>query len=123
MPTIIGGHVAGGHPPEGETRRLYRSACRRRSCRPCGRRRPASGRLAIIPLFLFSATFYPLDVYPGWLQVVVACTPLYQGVALLRSLDLGRFGWVLLGHAAYLGAMGVVGLWVTARRLAKLPIP
>lgn len=43
--------------------------------------------LAIIPLFLFSATFYPLSVYPGWLQAIVRCTPLYQGVALLRGLD------------------------------------
>jgi lipooligosaccharide transport system permease protein len=79
--------------------------------------------LAIIPLFLFSATFYPLTVYPGWLQVVVSCTPLYQGVALLRGFDLGIFGWSLLGHAAYLAAMGVVGLVVTARRLAKLLLP
>ena len=40
--------------------------------------------LAFIPLFLFSATFYPLTVYPGWLQAVVRCTPLYQGVVLVR---------------------------------------
>ena len=45
--------------------------------------------LAILPLFLFSATFYPLTVYPAWLQVVVRCTPLYQGVALIRGLDAG----------------------------------
>ena len=62
--------------------------------------------LAIIPLFLFSATFYPLTVYPGWLQVVVRCTPLYQGVALLRGLDLGIFGWSLLGHAVVPGRHG-----------------
>lgn len=79
--------------------------------------------LAILPMFLFSATFYPLAVYPGWLQVVVSCTPLYQGVALLRGLDLGIFDWAMLGHAAYLAAMGVVGLAVTARRLASLLLP
>ena len=79
--------------------------------------------LAIIPLFLFSATFYPLSVYPGWLQVVVQCTPLYQGVALLRGFDLGDFSWSMLGHTAYLAAMGVVGLSVTARRLARLLLP
>jgi lipooligosaccharide transport system permease protein len=79
--------------------------------------------LAIIPLFLFSATFYPLSVYPGWLQVVVRCTPLYQGVAMVRSLDAGLFSWSILGHALYLGAMGVVGLRVTGRRLAKLLLP
>jgi lipooligosaccharide transport system permease protein len=79
--------------------------------------------LAIIPLFLFSATFYPLSVYPGWLQILVRCTPLYQGVALLRGFDLGIFTWALLGHVAYLGVMGVVGLVVTARRLATLLLP
>ncbi len=79
--------------------------------------------LAIIPLFLFSATFYPITVYPGWLQVVVRCTPLYQGVALFRGFDLGIFGWALLGHAVYLATMGTVGLTATARRLARLVLP
>jgi lipooligosaccharide transport system permease protein len=79
--------------------------------------------LVIIPLFLFSATFYPLTVYPGWLQVVVRVTPLYQGVALLRGIDFGIFTWSLLGHVAYLAAMGVLGLGVTARRLARLLLP
>jgi lipooligosaccharide transport system permease protein len=79
--------------------------------------------LAIIPLFLFSATFYPLSVYPQWLQVVVRCTPLYQGVALLRGLDFGMFSWSLAGHALYLLAMVLVGITVTARRLAALLLP
>jgi lipooligosaccharide transport system permease protein len=79
--------------------------------------------LAIIPMFLFSATFYPITVYPGWLQAVVRCTPLYQGVALLRGLDFGLFGWSLLGHAAYLAAMGTIGLLVSARRLTHLLLP
>jgi lipooligosaccharide transport system permease protein len=79
--------------------------------------------LALIPLFLFSATFYPLTVYPGWLQAVVRCSPLYQGVALLRGCDLHLFGWSLLGHAAYLVAMGAVGLVVTGRRMSRLLLP
>jgi lipooligosaccharide transport system permease protein len=79
--------------------------------------------LAIVPLFLFSATFYPLTVYPGWLQLVVRATPLYQGVALLRGFDLGIFTWALVGHIAYLGAMAAIGLRVTARRLALLLRP
>jgi lipooligosaccharide transport system permease protein len=79
--------------------------------------------LSIIPLFLFSATFYPLEVYPGWLQLVVRFTPLYQGVALLRGLDAGLMSWSLAGHAAYLAVMGLASLQVTARRLAKLLLP
>src|SRR5207245_11794889 len=42
-------------------------------------------QLAILPLFLFSATFYPLSTYPRGLQLVVQATPLYQGVALERA--------------------------------------
>jgi lipooligosaccharide transport system permease protein len=79
--------------------------------------------LAALPLFLFSATFYPLSVYPGWLQLVTRATPLYQGVALLRGLDLGLFTWSLLGHLAYLLAMGAFGLRITAKRLATLVLP
>ncbi|HXX88705.1 MAG TPA: ABC transporter permease [Acidimicrobiales bacterium] len=79
--------------------------------------------LAVIPLFLFSATFYPITVYPGWLQAVVRCTPLYQGVALIRGLDLAMFSWSMLGHVLYLGVMGTVGLAITARRLARLLLP
>ena len=79
--------------------------------------------LAFIPLFLFSATFYPLTVYPGWLQAVVRCTPLYQGVVLVRAADLGIFAWTLLGHIAYLVAMAVAGVLITRRRLGALLLP
>lgn len=79
--------------------------------------------LGILPMFLFSATFYPLSVYPSWLQEVVRLTPLYQGVALLRGTDLGIFDWAMAGHAAYLAAMGLGGLAVTSRRLSSLLLP
>jgi lipooligosaccharide transport system permease protein len=76
--------------------------------------------LALIPLFLFSATFYPLDVYPEWLQKVVLLSPLYHGVALIRALNLGDISAVLLVHAAVLVAVGAVGLWLTGRRFERL---
>ena len=79
--------------------------------------------LAFIPLFLFSATFYPLTVFPGWLQAVVRCTPLYQGVALVRATDLGLFYWAMLGHLAYLAAMAIGGMVITRRRLGRLLLP
>jgi lipooligosaccharide transport system permease protein len=79
--------------------------------------------LAALPLFLFSATFYPLAVYPGWLQLVIRFSPLYQGVALLRGLDLGLFTWSLLGHVVYLLVMGAIGLRITSKRLARLVLP
>jgi lipooligosaccharide transport system permease protein len=79
--------------------------------------------LALIPLFLFSATFYPLTVYPGWLQAVIRCTPLYQGVVLLRGLDTGMLSWSLVGHAVYLVTAGFLGLVVATRRMATLLLP
>ncbi len=76
--------------------------------------------LAIMPLFLFSAVFYPLTIYPGWLQAVVTYTPLYQGVVLLRDLDAGALSFVLLAHVAYLLALGSAGFALADRRLERL---
>ena len=49
-------------------------------------------RFAIIPMFLFSGTFFPISQLPTWLQVVAYVTPLYHGVALCRDLTLGQVG-------------------------------
>lgn len=76
--------------------------------------------LVTLPLFLFSATFYPLDVYPPLIQQVTRLSPLYHGVELIRALSLGRFDGGLWGHAGFLVAMGLVGLLVASRRLEKL---
>lgn len=76
--------------------------------------------LALIPLFLFSATFTPLDVYPRALQLVVQVSPLYHGVALIRSVSLGELSAELLVHVTYLCAIGAVGLFLTGRRLERL---
>ncbi|MGO9880147.1 MAG: ABC transporter permease [Acidimicrobiales bacterium] len=77
-------------------------------------------RFGIVPLFLFSGTFFPISQLPGWLQVVARCTPLYQGVSLCRALVLGRLdAWVDLAHAGYLVAMiagGVLAARLTYRR-------
>jgi lipooligosaccharide transport system permease protein len=76
--------------------------------------------LALIPLFLFSATFYPLDVYPRALELVVQLSPLYHGVALIRACTLGDVGAGVVLHAVYLVALGAVALAVTGRRLERL---
>jgi lipooligosaccharide transport system permease protein len=80
-------------------------------------------QLAIVPLFLFSATFFPLSEYPAALAWVVRISPLYQGVALERALILGDLSPVLLLHAAYLATMGWFGLRVAGRRLGALLLP
>jgi lipooligosaccharide transport system permease protein len=76
--------------------------------------------LVSMPLFLFSATFYPLSIYPRPAQVVIEWTPLYQGVVLLRDLTVGVVGPDLLWRAAYLAALGVAGLYASGRRIGKL---
>jgi lipooligosaccharide transport system permease protein len=76
--------------------------------------------LVQLPMFLFSATFYPLSVYPEALQWVVRCTPLYNAIALMRALMLGGIGWAQLANVAYLAAMGLTGLAITNRRISKL---
>lgn len=76
--------------------------------------------LATLPMFLFATTFYPLGIYPRALQIVVECTPLYQGVALLRGLTLGAAGPGLLWHLVYLALMGLAGLLVAGRRIGRL---
>ena len=76
--------------------------------------------LATLPMFLFSTTFYPLSVYPRPVQILVECTPLYQGVALLRGLTLGQVGPGLLWHVLYLALMGLAGLYLAGRRISRL---
>jgi lipooligosaccharide transport system permease protein len=77
-------------------------------------------QLVIMPMFLFSGTFYPLDTYPTGLQWVIQVTPLYQGVELCRGLATGSVGWELLVAIGYLAAMGTIGMWVASRRLGTL---
>ena len=77
-------------------------------------------QLAILPMFLFSATFYPLSTYPPALQAVVQATPLYHGVAMVRDLMLGQVGSGMGVHVAYLTVMGAVGTAWTARRIETL---
>lgn len=73
-----------------------------------------------LPMFLFSATFYPLEIYPDWLQIVARFSPLYQSVDLLRGLVLGVIDWSMLGHIAFLLAMLIAGLIMAGRRVEKL---
>ena len=79
--------------------------------------------LALIPMFLFAATFFPLSQYPEGLQIVVRCTPLYQGVALERGLTTGQVHWTMLLNCVYLIVMGAVGLRIATRRLRVLLQP
>ncbi len=71
-------------------------------------------RFVMIPLFLFSGTFYPVSQLPGWLQPIAYATPLYHGVNLCRGLVLGNIGLrSALGDVAYLVTLVVVGYFLS----------
>jgi len=76
--------------------------------------------LASLPLFLFSATFFPLTAFPDPVAAVVECTPLYRAVALVRELTTGSVTWASAVSVVYLLAMTVGGLAVVGRRLDRL---
>jgi lipooligosaccharide transport system permease protein len=77
-------------------------------------------QLGIVPMFLFSATFFPVTAYPGVLRWVIEATPLYRGVTLTRELTTGALSLDSLVSVAYLLALGLVGLKIASRRLDKL---
>ena len=76
-------------------------------------------RFAIIPMFLFSGTFFPISQLPVWLQAIAYATPLYHGVALCRDLTLGQVSWADLGHVAYLCALTLIGYLAGRRTFAR----
>jgi lipooligosaccharide transport system permease protein len=82
-------------------------------------------RFGIIPLFLFSGTFFPISQLPQPLQVVAYLTPLFHGVELVRKVALPGADssivtpmpmWV---HLAYLTVMTVVGIVLASRWLDR----
>jgi lipooligosaccharide transport system permease protein len=73
-------------------------------------------RFGVIPMFLFSGTFFPVSQLPAALQPIAWITPLWHGVSLCRDLALGRGETLaLLGHAAYLVALTAIGLRLALR--------
>ena len=74
----------------------------------------------LLPMFLFSATFYPITVYPGWVQQIVMALPLWHGVEMVRQLTTGLvtpdIGW----HVLYYVVMIAIGLVFTTKRLRAL---
>ncbi|MEE9298051.1 MAG: ABC transporter permease [Acidimicrobiia bacterium] len=77
-------------------------------------------RFAVMPLFLFSGTFFPLDQLPAWAQPVAAATPLYHGVSLCRGLALGTgFEVHPAVSVAYLVAMVTLGTILAIRLMAR----
>ena len=67
-------------------------------------------RFLILPMFLFSGTFFPISTLPTPLEVIAWFTPLWHGVTLCRDLTLGDVSPDDLLHLAYLLACVAAGL-------------
>jgi lipooligosaccharide transport system permease protein len=77
-------------------------------------------QLAVVPMFLFSATFFPVTAFHGALRWVVEVTPLYRGVALVREMTTGAVSVDSVWSVVYLAVLGSVGLAVAVRRFDTL---
>jgi lipooligosaccharide transport system permease protein len=76
--------------------------------------------LILLPMFLLSATFFPITVYPEVVQWFIMALPLWHGVELVRGLTTGVLTVAMLGHVAYYLGMIALGLIFTTRRLRAL---
>jgi lipooligosaccharide transport system permease protein len=76
--------------------------------------------LVQLPMFLFSATFFPISTYPDAIEWIVRFSPLYHATELLRALNFGTIGWEQAVNVAYLVALGLTGLLIAQRRIGKL---
>jgi len=75
--------------------------------------------LVVMPMFLFSGTFFPISFYPQPIQLAMELTPLFHAVGLLRGLATGLLGWHELWDLAYLVAFGSIAMWIALNRLEQ----
>lgn len=75
--------------------------------------------LLVMPMFLFSGTFFPVAQFPDPLQWIVRALPLYHAVELLRQLTTGAVDGSLALHIIYLALLGIVAFFVAMRRLER----
>jgi lipooligosaccharide transport system permease protein len=77
--------------------------------------------LIVMPMFLFSGTFFPIDggAFPDWLVTIITFTPLYHGIELIRGLSTGLVGVEQLVSLAYLIGFFALCLWLAMRRMER----
>ena len=73
-------------------------------------------RFLVVPMFLFSGTFFPVTQLPLAFELFAYVTPIWHGVELCRMLTLGDVAvWPALGHVGYLLAWTVIGFELARR--------
>jgi lipooligosaccharide transport system permease protein len=75
--------------------------------------------LIVMPMFLFSGTFFPVDAYPLPIQVFMQATPLYHAINLIRGLSTGMVELAQLWDFIYLVAFFTVCLWIAMRQMER----
>jgi lipooligosaccharide transport system permease protein len=78
-------------------------------------------RFILMPMFLFSGTFFPITNLPIYLQWIGWISPLWHGTQLGRVLSYGLVepGWLTLVHIVYLVALAATGWTLAARHFTK----
>lgn len=74
----------------------------------------------MMPMFLLSATFFPIEVYPEQIQWVIMALPLWHGVDMIRMLTTGIIDFSIIWHVLYFAVMIVVGMFFATHRLKSL---
>jgi lipooligosaccharide transport system permease protein len=75
--------------------------------------------LVVMPMFLFSGTFFPITIFPEPIQIAIQFTPLYHGITLIRGLSTGIFQLTDLLSVVYLVAFFAICLWIAMRQMER----
>jgi lipooligosaccharide transport system permease protein len=75
--------------------------------------------LIVMPMFLFSGTFFPIDIYPLPIQIFMELTPLYHAISLIRGLSTGLLGFAQLWDFVYLVGFFAICLWIAMRQMER----
>ena len=76
--------------------------------------------MALMPMFLFSATLFPIEVYPTGVQWAIQAFPLWHGVELMRQIALWNFSAMTLVHLSYFLVMITAGGLLASYRMKAL---
>ncbi|CAN5836134.1 ABC transporter permease [soil metagenome] len=81
---------------------------------------PVILRLGIVPLFLFSGTFFPIAQLPDGLQPLARLSPLWHAAELCRAATTGTLAWgSTVGHVLVLAGFVAVGAWFGTRTFTR----
>jgi lipooligosaccharide transport system permease protein len=75
--------------------------------------------LIVMPMFLFSGTFFPISIYPLPIQLFMQATPLFHAISLIRGLSTGILGTAQVWDLAYLVIFFAICIWIAMRQMER----